>query len=169
MRRSRWFGLVLAAVVAWPLLAQEEKPGPKETKPQPKEKEKYVRAGKIAGKVVAGPDKDNVLTFSVPLGRNWENLKLRGTDDLKVRWLRPPEVFDDKGRLKKPTRKELDEMKGPDKTLPGYTADLTDLKPGQTVEIHLVKKAGRPKDPKDKDLVAEYAERVSIVVIAAEP
>ena len=41
--------------------------------------------------------------------------------------LNPPEAFDDKGRAKKYTPKELKELKGDDLKTPGYPGDFSDL------------------------------------------
>lgn len=58
-------------------------------------------------------------------------------DDLVVRRLHPLPMFDDKGKLRKPTAAELREMKGSDPKLKGYKAELSDLKPGQVISVTL--------------------------------
>ena len=60
-------------------------------------------------------------------------------EGVKVRFLRAPAAYDDKGHFRKRTAEELKELKGPDPKLPGYTADLGDLKNGQTVVVRLGK------------------------------
>jgi hypothetical protein len=165
--RCRGLAFLVAVVLAWPLAAAEEKPGPKdkpETKEKTEPKEKLVAAGKVLAKITKLPE-NGTIGLSALAGKDWKPaVDVRMTDDVKVRTLRPM-LFDEKGRPRKPTAKERDELKGPDKKLPGYTADMADLKMGQICEIHLVKKAGRPKS---KDELPDYEPRVSIIVIAAE-
>jgi hypothetical protein len=102
-----------------------------------------------------------------------QDLELKAADDIKVRLLQPPLQFDEKGRIKKYTRKELDELKGPDKSLPGYQGDFDNLKAGQTVKVYLVKKKTAPKPPgKKKDDGEDLEEKrpsVRMVIILAEP
>lgn len=162
MRLSRLVTLLMV-VVAWPLFAADEKPAAK-AKEKAEPKEKLVKAGEQPGRLVRLPDK-GVLTLSVYIGKTWQEVELPLTDDLKVRRQSPPQGFDDKGRPKKYTPKELDEMRGPDKKLPGYTAELTDLKPGQVVTVQLVKKAGKPKTKEE----AEYKPRVGLILINRDP
>ena len=56
--------------------------------------------------------------------------------------------FDDKGNaIRKPyTSKELKELTGPDKSLPGYKADVDSLKIGQIVDVYLGKKKNAGKN-----------------------
>jgi hypothetical protein len=98
-------------------------------------------------------------------------------DDLKVRQAAPPVQFDDKGKVKKYTTKELNELKGPDTKLPGFPAEFSDLRQNQYVEVYLVKKKEAPRRPvakKDKDaaadadLLAHLQPEVSMIVIIAE-
>src|SRR5439155_20913538 len=109
-------------------------------------------------------------------------IELQATDDMKVRTLQLPLDFDEKGRPKKYTNKEIQELRGPDQRLPGYTADFDSLKPEQTVKVYLAKKKavaapapaappkGKDKD-KDKDDDKPGAERpeIAMVVILTEP
>lgn len=106
-------------------------------------------------------------------------------DDVKVRLANPPQKFDEKGRLvTRYTQKELAEMKGTDRTLPGYTADLTDLGNNQVVAVTLVqhkdKMKARPKRPTapggktpdnaDADLLMDDNKpQVSVVLIIGSP
>jgi hypothetical protein len=101
-----------------------------------------------------------------------EEVTFEATDDVKVRALKPPEQFDDKGNLKKLTREELRKLKGPNPRLPGYTADYDSLMENQVVTVYLVKKKGRPPikgKTKDKDalleILADYSPKVSMIVI----
>ena len=71
-----------------------------------------------------------------------QDVKAVPADDMKVRLLRPPEAYDDKGNPKKYTDKELKELKGPDK-LPGYTGTLEDVKTNQLVLVYPGPQAGQ--------------------------
>src|SRR5262249_31117511 len=69
-----------------------------------------------------------------------KEVELTLDESVIVRRKFPPDQYDDKGKLRKPTAAELSEAKGPDKTLPHYKADIFDLKNGQVVEVQLYKK-----------------------------
>ena len=156
--------IVLASVLTLQGLA-DDKP---ETKPKADTKEKLVVAGERTGKLAKAPGADRTMTVSVPVGKNWTNLELPVHDDVQVRLAQPPAQFDDKGKPKKYTKKELDELRGSDKKLPGYTASLEDLKPGQMVKVMLVRKAGTPKVSKKDDIPPEYKPQVNLIVIMRE-
>jgi hypothetical protein len=66
-----------------------------------------------------------------------QNLGIQVDEEVVVRRLTPLPQFDDKGKPKKPTTEELKALKGPDPKLPGYAAEFSDLKPGQTVLLTL--------------------------------
>jgi hypothetical protein len=95
------------------------------------------------------------------------------SDDVKVRMAHPPPQFDDKGRPKPYTRKELQELRGSDK-LPGYPAEFSDIKSGQEVVITLVQKKTGPRpirrgkgaesEPSPDDLP-----KMSLIIIAVQP
>src|SRR5947208_9771384 len=106
------------------------------------------------------------------MGKNRVSQDLWVHDEVKVRLLQLPPIFDDKGKRKRPSQKELEDMKGPDKKLPGYTASLDDLKPGQVVRVRLIQKAGfKPGKGKerDKEIPDEYKPQVDLIVIVSEP
>jgi hypothetical protein len=112
-----------------------------------------------------------------------KDVELQTTDEVKVRLAYPPEAFDDKGKPKRYTAKELKELKGPDPKLPGYNAEFSDLHEGQYVTVTLVKKKDAPtklpprrpiKDPKeakdiDADLLLENLPHISMILIVADP
>ncbi len=112
-----------------------------------------------------------------------KDVELQTTDEVKVRQAHPPEAFDDKGKPKKYTPKELKELRGPDPKLPGYNAEFSDLREGQIVTITLVKKKDAPaklpprrpiKNPKDAkdidaDLLLQNLPQISRIVIVADP
>jgi hypothetical protein len=68
-----------------------------------------------------------------------QKIELDAPDDMKVRTMLLPIEFDDKGKPRRLTEKEKRELKGPDPSLPGYTAEFDSLKPDQTVEVYLAK------------------------------
>jgi len=84
---------------------------------------------------------------------------------VKVRTMVLPTEYDDKGNKKTYTKKELEELKGKDKNLPGYESALDKLEAGMKVRVVLapaptpkkdvkkdVKKEEKDKEPaKDKD------------------
>lgn len=152
-------GALLLAVVL-PVLGADEKP---------EVKEKLIPTGKVTAKVARVPGTDKTLGLSIQVGRRWEKQEIPVHDDLKVRVAQLPPAFDDKGKPRKYTSKELEELKGPDRRLPGYAGSLEDLKPGQIVEVHLVRKAGAPKLAKGQELPPEYKPQVGMIVILASP
>jgi hypothetical protein len=105
------------------------------------------------------------------------DIELESDDDLKVRTMVLPIEYDDKGKVKKYTPKELRDLKGPNKKLPGYTADWDNLTKGQTVEVHLPKpkkpqtKPAKKKDKDDEDseLFKEKPKALMVVIIADPP
>ncbi|MSR30277.1 MAG: hypothetical protein EXR99_02115 [Gemmataceae bacterium] len=90
-------------------------------------------------------------------------------DDVKIRQANPPEAFDDKGRLKKYTAKELQELKGSEKGLKGFPADFGSLTAQQLVTVSLAykaeKKAPPPKKDADPIVARELRPRVAMVMI----
>jgi len=129
-----------------------------------------------AGLRAVGPD-------GAPEGYKWvtnkQDVDFQAMEEVKVRTLVLPEEFDEKGNVKKYTKKELEELKGKDKTLKGYESSVEKLDMGQTVEVHLASAAKKPKadaekkdadkvKDKDKDLDGEKKMQVKMVVILAE-
>ena len=97
-----------------------------------------------------------------------KNFDFLAPEDMKVRLSNPPAALDEKGNVKKYSKKELDELKGPDHKLPGYTGSVDNLQNNQKVEVYLKKKpAGKPA-VKDKDAAPEKRE-VSMIVVLADP
>ncbi len=107
-----------------------------------------------------------------------ETIELQTVEKVVVRAAQPPPSFDEKGSPKSYTKKELDDLKGPDKKLPGYTSEFSSLTEGQTVTISLSKKKedkSAEKPPKFKteeekhEWVMAHLPKVSMIVITAEP
>jgi hypothetical protein len=86
---------------------------------------------------------------------------LQLVDDVKVRVLQPPTRFDDKGRVRKHTSKELKELKGPE-NLPGYPSSLAAVKADQIAQVSVARKKGKPKDGEEPKLLA------TMIVIVSE-
>jgi hypothetical protein len=106
------------------------------------------------------------------------DIELEADDETKVRTMVLPVEYDDKGKPKKFTPKELRELKGPNKKLPGYTADWDNLGKGQLVEVYIPK----PKKPKtkpktkdkdkedeDKELFKDKPKAIMIVILKETP
>jgi hypothetical protein len=147
----RHFGLMLlsVALLVPTVLAQD-----KDKKGTPEQKEKLIKLYDIRGKVTNIDA--NEKSFHLQVGR--QDVKVMSTDDVKVRTKNPPVAYDDKGNKKKYTPKELKELKG-DSKLPGYSAEFSDLKQNQIVEVSLVRKKG---DKEGKPLA-------SVIVIEFQP
>jgi hypothetical protein len=109
------------------------------------------------------------------------DVQLRAADNIRVRTAFPPFDYDEKGRPKVYTRKELKEMKGPE-NLPGFTAEYEALRAGQMVQVFLVKNQPDPGGKKgkarpkakinlddDPELARERRLEVIMIVILAEP
>ena len=101
-----------------------------------------------------------------------QNLDLEPASDMKVRILNPPPAFDEKGNAKRYTTKELKEMKGPNASLVGYTADMSSLQSGQVVAVFLARPAVKPQPAgakKDKDTPEDNKPVIQMIVILSEP
>lgn len=116
------------------------------------------------------------------------DVELTALDDVVVRLAQPRQDFDEKGKVRKYTRAELKELKGPDPKVPGYKAEFGDVAADQVVQVSLVKKkttgpAPRPGAVKPKakgknkeddanaaaDLLADNLPQISMIVILGEP
>jgi hypothetical protein len=109
-----------------------------------------------------------------------KDFELQTTEDLKVRLNNPPPKFDDKGKIKKYTAKELKEMKGPDPKLPGYSGEFSDLQTEQIIQVTLVRPKGekpvkplpRPKikgKDADMELLHDELPQVSQILVISDP
>ncbi len=94
-------------------------------------------------------------------------------ENVKVRTKELPELFDEKGNIKKYSPAELAALKGKDKYLPGYESALESLKPGQIVQVKLSphKKPRLSSSGKDngkeaeKETSHEHKLQVGLIVI----
>jgi len=140
-----------------------------------------VNMANLRRQLIGNRDPNSIANIRLEMAKNQQNLykdqtknlELAAGDDMKVRTMLPPVEYDDKGKVKKLTPKELKALKGPDQNVPGFPADFDNLKPGQTVRVYVTKPKkdlARGK-PKDKDLLADSKEKpkVMMIVILAEP
>jgi hypothetical protein len=157
-------------------------------------KEQLVPVGELVARLVRVEGAQRYLVVQIPqpmfVPSGWGRLQLRvinrdlelyAADNLKVRRLNPPLEFDEKGRVKRYTRKELQDLKGPDPKLLGYEADFDSLKPDQVVRVTLARKkqAGQRPEPKPRGKGKEKGEpddppepekpQVTMVLILREP
>jgi hypothetical protein len=189
--------VLVAGALVLPALAQEEKKAPKgkpaeekkegKDKKDPKDKSKDKPAERKSAKDKAAPkeklipvaeyaaritrlpgEEGSSLSFEVPVGNRWERTQLPLGDDVKVRVMELPPVYDDKGKLRAPTSKERQDARGPDRKLPGYAASLEDLKPGQYVRLTVVKRAGYKPAKGVKDVPPEYQPFINVIVVLGE-
>src|SRR5262245_44918117 len=84
----------------------------------------------------------------VTMENQLQEVELQAVDDAVVRTARPRGEFDEKGKLKKLTAKQLKELKGPDPKLPGYKAEFGDVAVEQILQVTLVRK--KPTGPQPK-------------------
>lgn len=107
-----------------------------------------------------------------------EDVEFLLKDDVKIRQMNAPESFDDKGNKKRLTGKELAELKGTEKGLPGFPADRSDLTNNTVAQVTFAMKAQKPvgkagysglagvamaKD--DPETARDKRPRVSVIVI----
>lgn len=103
---------------------------------------------------------------------DYKDVDFHAAENMIVRFLQPPIVYDEKGDHKKYTKQELSDMRGLDGSLPGYEGQRADLESGQVVKVTLrARKDGKdvPAPPagknntkdKDKDKDKDAAEKSS--------
>jgi hypothetical protein len=80
---------------------------------------------------------------------NHKDIEFDTSDDVKIRRKFAPLQYDDKGKPRKATAAELSDLKGPDPKQPGYSADVSDLKQGQIVQLTLWKQKDDSKPAAD--------------------
>jgi hypothetical protein len=83
------------------------------------------------------------------------DVKVRAADNIRVRTWGPPLDYDEKGNVKKYTKKELKELKGPE-NLPGYKAEYEALHAGQVVTVYLARKEPNPVPKSAKPLTGKF-------------
>jgi hypothetical protein len=165
----------LGLLLSLPTVGAQNKDKDPDKKDADKEKakpaEKWLKAGEVTGKVLNVVEAKKSLRVQVTVAKDKTvDIEWQSIDDVKVRMLNPPPKFDDKGRIKRYTRKELQELKGDDKKTPGYPAEFSDLKAGQYVQVSLVQKKGAPRKVKgaETDPTGEYSPHMSLIVIVKD-
>ena len=167
---------------------KDKKADDKNAKSDPKEK--WIPAGQVVAVLKEVRDSDKSVVLSIQTRGSYynpkqkslvpakmEDIELLLKDDVKIRQANPPEAFDDKGRPKKYTVKELKELKGDDLKTPGYPADFSDLINQSIVNVTLMQKpqksarggnsgligvAGKKEDP---ELAREMRPKIASIVI----
>jgi hypothetical protein len=117
----------------------------------------------------------------------YQNVDFQAEELMKVRYMNPPKVYDDKGEPRKYTSAELKELKGASTNLPGYEGSLETLEKGQTVQVTLrqhkkpkptstankdsdkdMDKEKEKEKDKDPDTTSQHRMQVQMVVILSE-
>lgn len=175
MLDTRRFGaLVLMALVCLPVADALAQKGKKKENLSGKVDSSKLAASKYSGVLKSGPDKDRVFDLEISVAGGKKVLvEFQLSEKAKVRTTILSDPFDDKGNPRKYTRKELDAMKGKDKTLPGYESSTGELRAGQTVQLTLASAprpaGGKKKDDPDILRAAEKSKQVRLVVILKSP
>lgn len=140
----------------------------------------YIRQNTYLGKVLDVNPEKHCFVLEIPVNNR---TKVKATfvvaEDAKIRTLVTPTLFDDRGNLKRPSAKELLELKGKDKHLPGYQSEFDNLKKEQTLKVQQVttkerllaerQKTRIPTKPGEKpvqdDYLTNYVEIISEATI----
>lgn len=174
----RLIALTTALAVLIPTLAAQDKEKDKD-KAKAEPKENLAKLPTIAGTLVnPGSDKGNiVLSVAYPerylsgnkvqVKQSHKNVDLSPADEMIVRRANPPIAYDDKGKPRKQGPKELKELKG-DGNLPGYQAELSDLKANQAIVCYIQAKK-KPGKKDDADALLDNKPRVRMILIVREP
>lgn len=145
------------------------------------QKSPYVKLQTATGKISKFEEAGGVITIKVEqpyivkreVKKKEFEIKAILTDDVKIRILNPPPLYDDKGRMKRYTAKELKELRGEDTKTPGFPADTGDLVNNAMVQLDLVLKKEDYKKLKSKkksdDPLPEVPSTNLIIVIAPPP
>jgi hypothetical protein len=98
-----------------------------------------------------------------------QHVDFTADENVKVRIKDPPTEYDDKGNQMKLTKAELKKLKGPDATLPGYTAEFEQVHVGQYVQVYLPKPTPAKGTAKRDDADVQPAiPRVVMIYIVGE-
>ncbi len=126
-----------------------------------------MQKGGVGGKDIKGKDGQPMNNANSPfiVVNTSKNFELEIEDKAGLRKMYLPFEYDDVGNIKKYSDKEIAELKGKDKSLPGYTARMDEVSPGAQVRLTLTpvkaaKKEAKKKD--DEDLLAGDVQRPTI-------
>jgi hypothetical protein len=174
-----WSALILCFAVLTPI--QDKKPDKDAGTDQPAPKEKLIPLATYTVKLASADAAKHILVVKFPYRKGTRDVEFHALDEVKIRSKNPPLEFDEKGRPRKYTYRELKELKGPDSKLPGYQADFDSLKPGQDVQITLAKRKPIGKSAQlkksDEDYTAQEKAKIKpsdkpevmMVLILREP
>jgi hypothetical protein len=120
-------------------------------------------------------DAPTILRTRAEIANNQSNLYMRegpiefvADDNMKIRTLHLPLEYDEKGKPRRLTQKEINERKGSDPRLRGYEADFDNLKAGQTVEVQYEKPVGQPTKSRpgtDSDAAKQKEQHKALMVV----
>jgi hypothetical protein len=195
--RRRVFGAALLAAFVFALPGVEsvaqtkKKDAPDKAKPKAVDSAK-LPAGEYAGTLASVPGADRTFVLeketrsAVPAGVSGggnrplrvtykanvvrTEIEFQASEKVRVRTMKLPEQFDEKGNLKRYTSAQLAELRGKDsRGLPGYESSLDKLEAGQKVSVRLYAAPAKPAG-KDKDTqgVAEKKMQVRLIVILSD-
>lgn len=172
------FGILLLATCTLPAQDKGKKAAGPQNLPTPEQTSILRQAGQVDALLLRVGGTNRFLTVNVPYPRSgppdkkgrsrmttaWQKLDLELTEEPQVRFLQPRIKFDDKGKPIPYTKEELAELRGSDPKVPGYAADASDLREGQTLRLFFT----RPKTTSEGEPPAEGKLQVGIVLIVAE-
>jgi hypothetical protein len=120
-----------------------------------------------AAKASANTDPNNQPFITV---KNTKDFDLEIMEKVVYRRMVLPFEYDDMGNVKTYTKEEKDELRGDDKSKPGYKAKAEDFRAGQEIKLHLTPPPPKKKDPdadkeKDKDAPPEPVARPTINMV----
>ncbi|MFO0845164.1 MAG: hypothetical protein U0797_22725 [Gemmataceae bacterium] len=121
---------------------------------------------------IRGGGRGRPATISYKTNVARTEVEFQAAEKVRVRTLKLPEQFDEKGNVKKYTSAQLGELRGKDsRGLPGYESSLDRLEAGMKVSVRLSAAPARPAGPKGKDgeASAEKKMQVRLIVILTEP
>ncbi|MBX9681311.1 MAG: hypothetical protein K2X38_21350 [Gemmataceae bacterium] len=75
---------------------------------------------------------------------SWKEIRLQASDATKFRIMQPATEYDEKGNLKKWSKKDLDALRG-NTDMPGYPAEFDALRQGQFLNVYLPPLKAAPK------------------------
>jgi hypothetical protein len=114
--------------------------------------------GRIRKKLAQQGDLFNVVA---------QDIEFHAADNMVVRFLQPPVIYNDKGERKKLSPLDLQEMRGLNPNIPGFEAKLSDLQGNQIVRVSL-RPAAKPASGGDKKKPAPKMEATMAVIVVAE-
>ena len=106
--------------------------------PSQLERIKYIKINTYLAKIIEINTEKHSVIIETPINKQHVKATFIVVEDAKIRTLIIPTLFDDRGNITKPTKKELLALKGKDRLLPGYESDFSSLKPNQTIKIQQV-------------------------------